>query len=77
MGRLRAFWTSYGALHQIEPSRSLIIGDFGLGSDAPIILDYRAALPAVMRLRWLGRGLQNEWVRIGTFDDFVEHLGLR
>src|ERR1700730_12126852 len=34
------FWSSYAALDGISPELSLVIGDFGLGSDTPI-LDYR------------------------------------
>jgi hypothetical protein len=34
------FWERFGALDQITPEKALIIGDFGLGSDSPIILDY-------------------------------------
>ena len=34
------FWPKFGALEQIVPSKALVIGDFGLGSDAPIILNY-------------------------------------
>src|SRR5689334_14263885 len=30
------------ALKEIDPALALILGDFGLGSDAAIILDYRA-----------------------------------
>lgn len=48
------FWERFGALDQIEPERALIIGDFGLGSDSPIILDYarNCSNPPVLRLRW-------------------------
>src|SRR5215212_3905729 len=34
------FWPKFGALEQIVPEKVLIVGDFGLGSDAPIALDY-------------------------------------
>jgi hypothetical protein len=33
---------THGCLDQIDPALSLCIGDFGLGSDAAIILDYRS-----------------------------------
>ena len=59
IARLRAaggagdFWEQFGALGQIDPERALVIGDFGLGSDSPTILDFRrAANPPVLRLRW-------------------------
>ena len=73
------FWERFGALDQIDPERALIIGDFGLGSDSPIILDYalNPFRPPVLRLRWAPRGQGNEWVQ-GTrdFDEFAEMLGL-
>src|SRR5262249_39518460 len=48
------FWSKFGALHEIAPERALIIGDFGLGSDTAIVLDYREsnAQPSVLRLNW-------------------------
>ena len=48
-------WERFGALDQIVPEKALIIGDFELGSDSPIILDYSrdASNPPVLRL-WLG-----------------------
>lgn len=74
------FWHLFGALDQIHPERALIIGDFGLGSDSPIILDYarNAINPPVLRLRWASEaGKSNEWV-IGAscFDEFATMLGL-
>ena len=73
------FWERFGALDQIDPERALIIGDFGLGSDSPIILDYarNTTNPPVLRLRWGPQGKGNEWV-IGAcnFDEFSEMLGL-
>jgi hypothetical protein len=36
------FWATYAALGGISPELSLIIGDCGLGSDAPIVLDLSA-----------------------------------
>lgn len=73
------FWDRFGALSQIDPERAVIIGDFGLGSDLPIILDY-ASNPSnspVLRLHWGPRGDRNEWVQGAcNFDDFAEMLGL-
>jgi hypothetical protein len=69
----------FGALDQIEPERALIIGDFGMGSDAPIILDYRNADsdPPVLRLRWSEGRDNNAWVRCAaSFDEFADMLGL-
>lgn len=77
-----AFWTwSMAAPTGIDPDLSICIGDFGLGSDAPIVLDYRvdALEPRVLRLRWhTNDESQNQWVEIApTFKRFVELLGLR
>lgn len=48
------FWERFGAVDQIVPEKALIIGDFGLGSDSPIILDFarNPSNPPVLRLRW-------------------------
>src|SRR5437762_1599069 len=58
------FWERFGALDQIEPEKALIIADFGLGSDSPVILDFarNASNPPVFRLRW-GPDRRNEWVQ--------------
>jgi len=73
------FWERFGALDQIVPERALIIGDFGIGSDSPIILDFGrdASNPPVLRLKWTSRGEGNEWVRgARDFDEFAEMIGL-
>jgi hypothetical protein len=72
------FWELFGALDQIVPERALIIGDFGIGSDAPIILDFsrNSSNPPVFRLRW-GEDRRTEWVQgARDFDEFAEMLGL-
>jgi hypothetical protein len=72
------FWERFGALDQIDPDRALIIGDFGLGSDSPVILDFarNPTNPPVLRLRW-GPDQRNDWVKgARDFDEFVEILGL-
>jgi hypothetical protein len=72
------FWDRFGALDQIVPEKALVIGDFGLGSDSPIILDFaRNPLnPPVLRLRW-GPERRTEWVQgARDFDEFAEMLGL-
>jgi hypothetical protein len=77
-GRSGDFWQRFGALHQIVPEQTLIIGDFGMGSDAPIALDFAAnsSDPPVIRLRWRG-GEPNAWVRgAANFDEFAAMLGL-
>jgi hypothetical protein len=73
------FWERFGALHQIVPEQALIIGDFGIGSDSPIVLDFHknATDPPVLRLRW-GRtnDERNEWVQGATnFEFFARQLG--
>jgi hypothetical protein len=75
---LRDYWERFGALDQIVPAQTLILGDFGLGSDAPIILNFAAdpLRPSVFRLRW-GPDQRNEWVQgANTFEEFVSILGL-
>ncbi len=72
------FWERFGALDQIAPRKALIIGDFGIGSDSPIILDYArdGANPPVLRLRW-GADRVNQWVQgADSFDAFACMLGL-
>jgi hypothetical protein len=72
------FWERFGALDQIVPDKALIIGDFGIGSDSPVILDFGrdAANPPVLRLHW-GPGGRNEWVQgARDFAAFAEILGL-
>lgn len=74
------FWFSdMAAPHGIDFDSALDIGDFGLGSDAPILLDYRAdsTNPRVIRLRWSDNGKANEWVVMAPdFGSFVTALGL-
>lgn len=72
------FWDRFGALHQINPTMAVIIGDFGLGSDAPIVLDYsrNEMDPPVLRLRW-GPNQENDWVQgAQNFHEFAVILGL-
>jgi hypothetical protein len=62
----------------IDFDLALDIADFGLGSDAPILLDYRedTTNPRVIRLRWQ-QGTPNQWVIMAPdFRSFVEALGL-
>jgi hypothetical protein len=64
----------------IDHDLAVGIGDFGLGSDAPIVLDYRvdAENPRVMRLRYDAHGpLAGKWVVMApTFAAFAEALEL-
>ena len=78
------FWTDHGAVHELDPQLALILGDFGPGSDAPILLDYRPAPePSVIKLTWHidgdrpPFGTTSTWVTIAeSFDDFARRLGL-
>ena len=73
------FYANHGALHELHPELAVEIGDFGLGSDSPILLDYRADpdVPRVLHLEWSGDGGPNYWVVMASdFAGFVEMLGL-
>jgi hypothetical protein len=70
------FWSDpMAAVSEVDPSCTVLIGDFGPGSDAPIALDYRknSDEPAVIRLRWSKEG--NHWVEVApnfaTFANFI------
>lgn len=55
----------------IAPEKTILIGDFGLGSDQPIALDYRNDVlqPEVWMLIW---GKTNYWTKISSsFDNFI------
>ena len=51
---------------EIDFDLCLDIGDFGIGSNAPILLDFREnpENPRLIRLRWEGGGgeIDNHWV---------------
>ena len=74
------FWnSSMAAPEGIEFDLTLVIGDFGIGSDAPILLDYSKELdnPRVLRLLWPNNGKDNKWVVMATdFKTFADVLGL-
>lgn len=78
-GSGKSFYAQWGALPQIVPALAIVIADFGLGSDSPIILDYRMSptSPQVLRLRWSEPGQENNWAMMTPdFRTFVEALGL-
>jgi hypothetical protein len=59
------FWTSELACPSgISFEHTVVLGDFGLGSDAPIVLDYRtdAMRPSVLRLRYSDSTPNTDWV---------------
>ena len=77
---LASFWSDpMAAPTEIDFDLALDIGDFGPGTDAPILLDYREnpKAPRVIRLQWsLGEG-GNHWVTMAPdFETFVRELGL-
>ena len=70
-------WQKFGALDQIVPDLVLVIGDFGLGSDSVVALDYarNSSNPPVLRLRW-GKDGRNKWMQgARDFDEFAALLG--
>jgi hypothetical protein len=74
----KEFWVKYGAIESIEPDKCLMIGDFGIGSDAAIILDYSIDLqcPSVKRQVWNKEG--NYWATIASsFEEFIDKIELR
>ncbi|MCH9693461.1 MAG: hypothetical protein K0U72_03035 [Gammaproteobacteria bacterium] len=65
----------------IDYSRAVIVADFGLGSDSPIILYYVKdnQTPVVMYLRWQGNGadISHSWLQThDTFNQFATDVGL-
>ena len=62
--RSNKFWEDErSAIDELAPELSLIIGDFGPGSDTALILDYRTDKPRLLRLQWGAQG--NHWVDCG------------
>lgn len=67
---------SGGALGEISPDLALNIGDFGLGADSAVVLDYRQENPPVIQLVWR-KPEPNTWVRCAdTFEQFADMLGV-
>ena len=76
------FWvrdlTNYG---EIDYSKAVIIADFGIGTDSPIILYYDddSESPRVMYLKWSGSGsdICHSWVCThSSFEEFANDTGL-
>jgi hypothetical protein len=76
-GKDDGFWNSELAVPEdVDFGLAIPIGDFGIGADAPLLLDYREDLdnPKVIRL-WYGDVLPPRWIEIApTFRQFVELL---
>jgi hypothetical protein len=74
------FWEEMGAVHQLDPDKAVVIADFGIGSDAPILLDYRddPGEPRLVGLKWAEPyPAGNHWVPIArNFAEFAEALDL-
>ena len=79
------FWEwDQAAPAEISFNHAVVIGDFGIGSDAPVVLDYRLdpRQPCVLRLRYdFVPGPPptkiTHWVGVArSFDDFADLLGL-
>jgi hypothetical protein len=79
------------AIEQIDPNLTLVIGDFGMGSEEILALDYRGREhdPSVIRLKWFDNtnGVsevefkekikQNNWVQVAPdFATFCRDIGL-
>ena len=68
----------FGAVNEIDPKSCLIIGDFGIGSDSYIVLDYsdNKLAPSVKRLAWNKGG--NTWEKLASnVDEFFDILDVR
>lgn len=75
------FWTDFLTnVGEIDYTKALIIADFGMGTDSPIILYYDTPEPSVMYLHWSGGGnvpVQHKWVRTHrSFDEFAIDIKL-
>src|SRR5262249_20166537 len=74
------FWNrEQAAPRGLDFALAIPIGDFGLGSDAPIVLDYRSerGSPKVLRLRYGQSHADNRWIELApTFDAFADGLAL-
>jgi len=74
------FWLSKQAsLKEINPFKAVDIADFGMGSDSPILLDYRENEnnPSVMFLNYTN-GLESHWVKCAdNFQHFMDILKIK
>jgi hypothetical protein len=65
---------------EIDYDKAVIIADFGIGTDSPIILYYdQPEPPSVMYLKWSWSGMASvhSWVRThSSFEEFASDVGL-
>lgn len=76
---LRGYPDSNYAPGDIERSLTVLIGDVGLGYDAPFALDYRTSNlnPRVIHYRWHEQTERSRWLEIAPdFQSFVHLLNL-
>lgn len=66
---------------QIKPRKTVVIADFGLGSESALVLDYSdsESNPKILKLSWLYDEKylirKVEWVVVAAdFDEFAAHL---
>ena len=73
-GGEQRYWKSKSAkIEQIAPKETLIIGDFGMGADVCIALDYRFEEPKVIKLIYA-----KKWVTVAqSFKELSAKLELR
>jgi hypothetical protein len=73
------FWlSSTAALREIDPFKAIDIADFGLGSDSPILLDYRKNQenPAVIYLKY-SKHNKTHWMKCAeSFSEFLKILDI-
>lgn len=68
--------------NELETERAVLLGDFGIGSDAPIVLDYRVTPARVLTLSWHPRAegervARAEWIEVApSFSSFIAAIGL-
>ncbi len=72
------FWSDCGDPDGIDPERAYLMGDFGLGSDMPIIADSRTDPARVLHLQWNPpRWEDNRWVETApSLAELVRLLGI-
>lgn len=71
-----AFRREFGALDEIDPDEAILIADFGIGSDAVMVADFRTQPPRILRLAW--RQPANQWIVVArSIDELVAVIASR